>query len=264
MGKIFHGGRAHSVYGRFVRRIPKPCGPKDRQRAGPDGVVAGNSGVARASLRLLRSIPERRTSSRPCCLPRGVSREPLVGHGPARTLGLSPAVVNLLRDAKDLFLKSTQPSRGTRREALVVAPDIGSGGVACVVRNLTQYFQSKGHSVRDLPLRSFVDAAIETQRVGRHGNRFPFADADRRSSIRRSSLPAFALLFPRGPIAALMANLEATHPGRQHSLPDRRAVLLCDLPEISALHLWSAPSMAPICFLMAGRGRSITGDCGCS
>jgi len=38
-----------------------------------------------------------------------------LGSGRLARLGLSPAVVNLLRDAKDLFLKSTQPSRGTRQ-----------------------------------------------------------------------------------------------------------------------------------------------------
>ena len=80
---------------------------------------------------------------------------------------------------------------------LIVSPDSAFGGVNSVVRNLTTYLHSKGHTIRMFYSGSSVLARHRVSRFGfpavEQGLQVPFGD--RHPAV---SMAVFAILFPVG------------------------------------------------------------------
>src|SRR5262245_10387489 len=147
MGKVFSGGRPVSLHKHSVRSIPAARRPKDSGRAKADSFVIGNGCVFREPWSL-RSKKERRNSGRAGALRGGVSRTYLAGNRTSCEAG--PVSVSRQYTSQREGHVSEADAGLSRRVAmntLLVAPDMTSGGVACVVRNLSQHLRAKGHEL---------------------------------------------------------------------------------------------------------------------
>ena len=198
MGQILSRGRSLSVYGRFVRRLPKPCGQKTGNALDQTASLLETAASLVHRSGCFDQFQKDELLADLAALPRGVSKSHWLGTGRLARLGLSPAVVNLLRDAKDLFLKrrSLREARGSERPRRGSGHRVGRRGLRRTQPDAV--LPVEGPQRRNLPFRSFyLFAAIETKRVGRHGAidfRLQMPIGERHPAV---SLPAFACCFLR-------------------------------------------------------------------